>query len=75
MERSENLVKRAKEGEIAAFAALYEEIYKDLYRFALYTLRNRQDAEDAVSEAVTDAFASIGKLRREDAFRAWLPSI
>ena len=72
MERSENLVKRAKEGEIAAFAALYEEIYKDLYRFALYTLRNRQDAEDAVSETVTDAFASIGKLRREDAFRAWM---
>lgn len=46
------LVKRAKRGDTAAFAELYGTIYKRLYRFALYTLGNTQDAEDVVSAAV-----------------------
>lgn len=66
------LVQAAREGDTHAFARLYEDIYRDLYRFAFYTLRNGADAEDAVAEAVTDAFASIRKLRREEAFRAWM---
>ena len=72
MEQYQKLVKSAKSGDVHAFARLYETVYKDLYRFALYTLRNEADAEDVVSEAVTDAFASIHKLRRDDAFRAWI---
>ena len=65
-------VKRAKRGDAAAFAGLYQQIYADLYRFALYTLKNKTDAEDAVSEAVVDAFASIGKLRQPEAFKGWM---
>ena len=37
------------------FIELYTGIYKDLYRYALYILCNKEDAEDAVSEAVVDA--------------------
>ena len=65
-------VKKAKRGDAAAFARLYEQIYADLYRFALYTLKNKTDAEDVVSETVTDAFASIGKLKKAEAFRGWM---
>lgn len=72
MEQYIELVKAAKAGDAGAFAGLYEGIYKDLYRFALYTLRNEADAEDAVSEAVTDAFAAIKNLRSEEAFKAWM---
>ncbi len=36
------------------FAQMYETVYQDLYRFALCMLRNPQDAEDAVSEAVVE---------------------
>lgn len=72
MDQYLELVKSAKQGNAQAFAGLYETIYKDMYRFALYTLRNETDAEDAVSEAVTDAFASIHKLRSEEAFKAWM---
>lgn len=72
MEQYDELVRSARDGDTHAFARLYEEIYQDLYRFALYTMRNPADAEDAVSETVIDAFASIGKLRREEAFRAWM---
>lgn len=67
-----DLVRMAKAGEAGAFARLYEEIYKDLYRFALYALGTVQDAEDAVSEAVIDGFAGIAGLRNEDAFRGWM---
>lgn len=72
MENYLQLVKKAKRGDTEAFAALYEEIYENMYRFALYTLRNTADAEDVVSEAVMDAFASIRKLRSEEAFRSWI---
>lgn len=72
MENYLNLVKRAKQGDTEAFATLYEEIYENMYRFALYTLRHTADAEDVVSETVMDAFASIGKLRSEEAFKSWI---
>ncbi len=54
------------------FAAYYEKVYRELYYFALHTLKNPQDAEDAVSEAVTDAFATVEKLRDNEKFRVWI---
>ncbi len=72
MENYLQRVKKAKQGDTEAFASLYAEIYENMYRFALYTLRNTADAEDVVSEAVMDAFASISKLRSEDAFKSWI---
>jgi len=72
MDQYLELVEAARAGDVSAFSGLYEAIYKDLYRFALYTLRNEADAEDAVSEAVTDAYAAIGKLRSAEAFRVWM---
>lgn len=72
MSQMTELVRQAKSGDARAFARLYETIYKDMYRFAVYTLRSTQDAEDAVSEAVLDAFAQIGSLREPDAFKSWM---
>lgn len=72
MENYLELVKKAKQGDTDAFAALYAEIYENMYHFALYTLRHTADAEDVVSEAVVDAIASIGKLRSEEAFKSWI---
>ncbi len=72
MEESRELVRQAKMGKKEAFAKLYETVYEDMYRFALYVLKDREDAEDAVAETVADAFESIGKLRKEEAFRAWI---
>lgn len=69
------LVKRAKRGDVDAFAELYGQIYQKLYQFALYTLKDPEDAKDAVSAAVTDAFESIGKLRKEEAFSGWMYKI
>lgn len=54
------------------FSEKYKEIYRDLYRFALYTLKHPQDAEDVVSETVLDAWRTLHLLREEEAFRAWM---
>ena len=69
------LIKKAKKGDVEAFGELYTTVYKKLYRFALYTLKNEQDAEDVVSEAVTDAFTGIKKLKKEEAFSNWMYQI
>ena len=67
-----SLVPAAKKGDKSAFSQLYQEIYKDLYKFAFYCLKNETDAEDAVSEAVMDAWENLPKLREDGAFRAWM---
>lgn len=65
-------IKKAKQGDATAFANLYRQVYEDLYRFALYTLKNKADAEDVVSETVVDAFASMKNLRKAEAFKGWI---
>lgn len=54
------------------FIRLYEEIYQDLYRFALYTLKNSHDAEDVTGDTVADAYENFGKLRSLESFRPWI---
>lgn len=72
MEEYMDLVNRAKEYDKNAFAKLYQLVYQDMYKFALYTLKNKQDAEDAVGDTVADAFEAIHKLRSAEAFRGWI---
>lgn len=45
--------------DAAAFAGMYETIYKDLYRYALCMMRNPHDAEDVVSETVIKGYERI----------------
>lgn len=72
MPAGRDLVAAAKKGDKEAFGQLYAEIYTDLYKFAYYTLKNEEDAKDAVSDAVMDAYAGISKLKSEEAFKAWM---
>lgn len=65
------LVKSAKKGDRHSFSILYSRIYKDLYRYALFTLRRKEDAEDCISEAVIDAYRTISNLKSEEAFKTW----
>lgn len=69
---AQNLVVQAKKGDTHAFATLYEQIYKDLYRFAFCTMKNATQAEDVVSAAVLHAFENIHKLRKASAFQSWM---
>lgn len=47
----------------------------NMYRLALAMLHNRQDAEDAVSEAVLRAYEKIHTLREADRFKSWIMQI
>ncbi len=47
----------------------------NMYRLALAMLHNREDAEDAVSEAVLRAYEKLHTLRRQDSFRPWIMQI
>ena len=69
------LIRKARRGDIQAFGTLYGRIYKELYRFALYTTRHKQDAEDVVSETIVASYENIGRLKKEDSFRSWIFTI
>ena len=49
---------------IKKFSEMYETVYRDLYRYALCLMKNPQEAEDAVSEAVIAAYENIHKLKK-----------
>ena len=72
MPANRDLVAAARAGDKEAFGALYAASYTDLYKFSSSLLKNEEDAKDAVSDAVMDAYAGISKLRSEEAFKSWM---
>ena len=60
---------------VKRFSETYETVYRDLYHYALCLMKNPQEAEDAVSEAVVAAYENIHKLKKEEAFRSWIFTI
>ena len=69
------IVKSAKAGNKESFARVYDMIAPELYKVALYTLGNAQDAEDAVSETFVEAYKGIANLRDESSFKRWMMTI
>ncbi len=72
MKDMNEIAERARSGDKTAFAKLYEEVYQDLYRYAIWMLGHREDAEDVVADTVVDAYRQIGSLRSAEAFRGWI---
>ena len=66
------LVEHAKQGDSTSFGELYALYSRDLYRFAYYYLGIGSEAEDAVQEAMIDAFRGISSLRENSSFKSWL---
>lgn len=60
---------------VKKFSEMYQTVYLDLYRYALCLMKNPQEAEDTVSEAVIAAYENIHKLKKEEAFRSWIFTI
>jgi RNA polymerase sigma-70 factor, ECF subfamily len=69
------LVARAKSGHEDAFGELYERHRLKAYRMAFRTLRNQQDAEDAVQRAFQRAFMNLQRFREHSTFSTWLTRI
>ena len=66
------LVVRAQEGDVHAFGELARRHQDGLYRVAVRVLGDRSDAEDALQEALLDAWRRIGTFRADAAFSTWM---
>lgn len=67
-----DLVLLAQKGDIKSFCVLYDSYKKKLYNYAYYKLGNQSDAEDVVQNCVLTAFEKIHKLKKPEAFQAWI---
>lgn len=73
LDSDEALYLRVRQGDMAAFDALYARYETRLYGFLHNQLRNRADAEDVFHEAFLTALKSRDvRFEREGGFRAWL---
>lgn len=70
MEEDE-LIQRAKEGDLDSFNQLVERYQRAVYNLCLRMLGNAPAAEDATQDAFISAFRGIDKLRGDN-FKAWL---
>lgn len=68
------LVAAAREGDRAAFGALYAR-HAAMVHGILLARVPRRDAEDLVQDVFVRAMRRIGALRRDDAFGPWLAAI
>jgi RNA polymerase sigma-70 factor, ECF subfamily len=66
------LVKRAREGDYAAFERLFERHRTLVFRFAYQMVPRRDDAEDMVQEAFVRAYQNLDRYRDEAKFTTWL---
>lgn len=66
------LVRRAKDGDQLALAALCERHSPRVHKTAQHMLRDPEDASDAAQEALVKLVRRIGQFRGESAFTTWL---
>ncbi len=57
------------------FMKWYEAVYPEMYRVAYYYMRNQQEAEDAVQDAVLTAFEKRHQLKDKEKYRSWMMTI
>ncbi|MFC1601076.1 sigma-70 family RNA polymerase sigma factor [Candidatus Sumerlaeota bacterium] len=68
----ENNLRRAREGDLEAFAALVRQFEEKAVRWAFSSLRDWELAQDAAQEAFLQAHRDLGALREPKAFPGWL---
>ncbi|MHA6621393.1 RNA polymerase sigma factor [Pseudonocardia sp. DLS-67] len=66
------LVVRAQEGDVRAFEQLARRHQAALYRLAVRVMGDPTEAEDALQEALLDAWRRIERFRGESAFTTWM---
>jgi RNA polymerase sigma-70 factor (ECF subfamily) len=71
----DDLVRRAAEGDVAAFDQLIAARLDRCLRLAFSILQNEADAADATQEAVVSAWRQLRRLRDHRAFDGWLNRI
>ena len=71
----ENLVRKAKRRESAAFTELMQFYLNDMYRVALAILANDEDAADAIQDTILVCWEKLDTLRQVCYFKTWMTRI
>lgn len=71
----QRLVWRATRGDAEAQETLFERYRSRLYRLALRLLHSKEDAEDAVQDAMLSAYRNISSFEGRSLFSTWLTRI
>lgn len=67
-----SLIRRAQEGDRAAFDALVRIYDQNVLRLALQVIGSQEEARDLYQEAFLKVYRSIGQFRQEAKFSTWL---
>ena len=66
------LVRKAQQGDGAAFIELIERNKQTLYKIARSYFSNEEDIADAIQDTIESSYRSIGYLDKTEYFRTWL---
>lgn len=75
MREDQILVKRAKGGDMGAFAELVRNYQKPVMRIVIRMLKDKQSAEDVVQEAFVKAFRKLESFEGRASFKSWVCQI
>jgi RNA polymerase sigma-70 factor (ECF subfamily) len=67
-----DLIARCRKGDDLAMEALYQHYRMPLFNLAYRLSYDRAIAEDLLQEIFIKVFVSLGELRQEEAFKAWI---
>ena len=68
-------IEKAKNGDVKAFAWLYKKYAKAMFNVCMRMTNSREESEDILQEAFTDAFKNINSFEGKSSFGAWLKRI
>ena len=75
MKNERQLVRRAVEGDAAAFGVLYRAFHEQIYATMVRRTSDPETAQDLVQTAFLKAYSALGSYRGEAAFATWLTQI
>jgi len=75
LELPQNLIDRAKAGELGAFERIYRRFERPVYTLALRVLHDPESAREVLHDAMLKVFQRIGQYRNDAPFWAWLRQI
>ena len=71
----DQLVTRCRAGDQEAFALVYAQYERQVFRYAYHLLGHRDDADDIKQETFVKAYQAISSFRSESSLQTWLLKI
>ncbi len=74
-EKDNQLVERARAGDVDAFGELYQHTHRRIYQYIRQMVPTTGDAEDLMQEVYLRAWSGLKQLQANEAFWVWLHRI